>query len=676
MPKEWYERPMRIVALQCNYEGGRDGTLAVADTWAEMGFNVEQLLHPMADGYSALFDPARHGDLLDVYIARAREKGLRSILYMNCHILGPARNDRREEWAQRDADGGFPKMYDTYYACCINSPWREHFFEAIDSLISLDIDGIFLDGPSQVSGGCRCEHCRAKYHELFGGDLNADDPDRAAFWRASRDAFLRECRRRLKRTGQERIFYFNFGVRHSDKASVLDALEINDLVGTEGGFMFYRPPRDAGLWEPTLAAKLLEAVAPEKPRVIFVAGDQKPWSWVMHTPAETRLCLASSSANAANVWYGLHNATRMLDTPGGRAARRMIRFLADHQDIYDATESAARVAVMYSFDTWANYRTAVAESDLYDEAGQRPESAGDFGQAFDGLCGALARSSVPFDVVADLPHSLARLDRYDVVFLPTCACLSDEAADALRRFAGDGGTVAATFDSSLYDADGAARGDFGLADVLGVSTSGRVLDYQNFNYFSPAAEHELFAGAERPLYPAPEFVIDVTAAEPADVLAEFRGLMAGRYVDVEPPERPAIVLHRFGEGRGIHFAGTFAEMCRTYAPPELRRIVANVARLFAASPARLEGAVGNVELVARTQGDRLIVHLVNYAGLVPRPFEAVAPQRGARLVLPGRSDSSRVEALVAGRTCDWEERADGIVISLPDLREYEVIVVT
>lgn len=73
----WYERPMRIGALQCNLEGGQKQTMAVMDKWLKQGVNVEQLFHPCADSYAALFDERRHGRILRRYLAAAHRKGLR-----------------------------------------------------------------------------------------------------------------------------------------------------------------------------------------------------------------------------------------------------------------------------------------------------------------------------------------------------------------------------------------------------------------------------------------------------------------------------------------------------------------------------------------------------------------------------------------------------------------------
>lgn len=674
--RQWYEKPMRIAALQCNFEGPPEKTLEVADKWGRIGFNVEQLFHPMADCYSALFDPAKHTDILSDYIERAKVNGLRLIVYLNVHILGPSLAVHADDWAQRTDDGTFPKLYDTYYATCFNSPWRDFFFSSLDKLVEFDIDGVFLDGPVTISGGCRCPHCRELHRSRYGKDI-ADDDNLREFLRVSRAEFLKKAYGTFKAAKPEGVFYMNLGVMHArgSHTSLAEALEYNDIVGTEGGFMFYAPAKNAYLWKATIAAKVLEAVAPRKPRVIFMAGDQKPWSWYMHTPSETRLCIASTVASGANIWYGLHGSTRLLDTPGGRAGAEMIRFLADNETHYDATESAARVAVMYSYDTTAIYGSSMDPSDFYgtDEQGKKLE--GDFSAAFQGVCDVLSRSGVPFDVITEMDLSREKLARYDCVFLATCACMSDETLELFRRYVRGGGNIIASFDTSLYDSDGNKQDDFGLADVFGVSFGGKAVPYHNFNYFSSCGRHELFAGVEIPLIPAPLVGLEVEAVS-SSVLARFHGCMPGRYVELTGPEKPAIVLNKFGRGKSLYFAGTFAEMAAEYNPIEYRRIFANAAAWLADSPVVLEGALGSVEVTVRRRDSELIVHLVNYAGVGPRPFESVAPQEHLSLRVRTAGSYTKARALVAGHDCELRTEGSETVIRVPALAEYEVIVIT
>ena len=61
MNDSWWNRPIRIAALQYN---GESAPMAVPALWREAGFNVEQLLHVFGDGYHAAFDESRHGEVL------------------------------------------------------------------------------------------------------------------------------------------------------------------------------------------------------------------------------------------------------------------------------------------------------------------------------------------------------------------------------------------------------------------------------------------------------------------------------------------------------------------------------------------------------------------------------------------------------------------------------------
>lgn len=697
---EWYEKPLRIAALQCNYEGGR--TLQVVDRWAAMGFNTEQLFHPMADGYTALFDEKRHGKTLRAYLAKAHGNGMRVILYANVHIIAARDNGKRDAWAQRSADGTWPLLYDTHYACCFNSAWRERFFGALDSLAAYGIDGIFLDGPVVIAGGCHCASCRALYRRMHGGTLaRADVESRRGFIRESKDGFLKEAYARFKKARPEAVFYINLPVMHphASYVSIPDALAYNDLVGTEGGFMPYGPARNGYLFRPGQHARVLEAVAPDKPRVIFMAADHKPWSWYPHTPAETALCIASSVANGAGIWWGLHGSTRLLSTAGGRAAGECMRFLARHERHYTGALSAARVAALWSYDTDREYAGAVEKTDFYggDSGAPKAGSAGSWTQAINGTCDALARCGVPYDLVTDIGLTAEKLSRWDCLVLPTCACLSDGAAAAIRGYVKRGGNLLATFDTSLYGPDGKRRRDFALADVFGASFAGGVTAYKDFNYmafaggegFPPgakagrtsakdspgaaAAARKLLAGIDVPYLPAPSFGIEVKVRPGALVLARFRSPMAGRYVDITPARSPAIVRNRYGKGTCLYAAATLAEMLDTFSLPEHVGLFVNMVDALSRRDYRLPGAV-NMELCVRAQEGRHVIHLVNHAGILPRPFQAVAEQAGLELLVRPGLRVKRARALAAGKALKIARDKAGDRIELPPVGGYEVVV--
>lgn len=679
----WYNRPMRIAAMQCNFEGSQAKTLRVPNKWQKMGFNVEQLFHPTADSYSALFNKRKHGALLKRYLKEAKANRLRVIMYLNVHVLGPSLFSKKETWAQRAADGSFYMFYDIYPACCVNSPWRDYFFQSLEDLKDYDIDGVFLDGPLVAGGGCHCQSCQEKYRREFGRAMKKD-ADLWEFNRKSLNDFSRESYRRFKVVKPDGLHYINLGVMHltGSYMRLPDALDYNDIVGTEGGFMFYGPPKNAYVYKPSISAKVLEAVAPDRPRVIFMAGDQKSWSWVMHTGPETTLCIASTIANGANIWYGLHGSTRLLDTNGARAARRILRALSRMDEVLASTRACSRVGVMYSLATEKYYRKVKEQTDLYGSSkeGGAAGYLGNFTTAFQGACEALSQSAIPFAAVTDFHLTLKRLRAFDCVILPTSACLDDETISMLREYVAMGGRLVASFDTSLFDGEGKMRRDFGLADVLGVSFGNAVLELKNFNYFMPGQNHRLWDGFSQPLFPAPAFALSVTPRKRAQVLAKFLKPLAGRYVPLTAPDKPAAVWNRFGKGESLYLAGTFCEMANDYAPPEFRRLLANTITWLAPDSIRLDGGVGNVEITVRRPQDeklkRLIIFLVNYAGVPPRPYEKIAPQTGVSVRVPRAYGSfSRARSLVNKKAYLIRREAGGLRIVVPELIEYDVLVV-
>jgi hypothetical protein len=317
------------------------------------------------------------------------------------------------------------------------------------------------------------------------------------------------------------------------------------------------------------------------------------------------------------------------------------------------------------------------ESDLYAKdkrTGPRP--AGNSTESFQGFYDMLARSSLPFDVVTDLSDSLERLGRYDCLILPTCACLSDRTLAAVRRFVREGGRLIATHETSLFDEKGNRRPDFGLADVLGVSRQGEELACAAFNYVQVTEEDKLFDGIPIVNLPAPAIGMNVRTLGRAEVLARFRRPMAGRYdsLYLPPTGGPAIVRNRFGKGVSLYLAGTFGEMAASYNPDEYRTLVRNAVRMWAKQPVRLEGALGNVEMTVRIGPGRMMVHLINYAGLPPRPFTRVSPQAGLRLCVREGGKFRRARTVLGKGRCALRRQGSRLWVVLPPLEEYEVVV--
>jgi len=655
--RKWYEKPMRMCALQTSHGGEGIGALKV---WKGMGFNVEQLMHAIGDGYYAVFEE-RHEPILSEYLARAHRMGIRIILYVNTHMLGASAGERVDEWSARDDQGTALSGYATFRIGCVNTTWGQWLIESTVRACELGVDGIFSDGP--IMRECHCEACRARR------PASREPRDFAV---DSAVEFMRRLYGAIKAVDPEIICYQNL---HAGGTETERFLPYNDLVGSEGGFMFYSPPSGAYLWKPSITAKMLESIAGGKPTVVFCAADQKPWSLYPHAPAETKLLFAPCVANGASVWYGPHFPLKLLKGPSGRAATEINTFLAEHERWYDDTESAARVALMYSPTSAALYRTSTEASDFYtDAAGATAEGIGDVQASFNGFATMLYQSQIPFDVVRE-GASAAELKRYKCVVLPTCPCLSDEAVARLREYVAGGGSVIAAGDVAFFDEKGELRAKPALADVLGV-TFGGLHTFDTHDYVEVSGRSALMRGVDGALFPAPRHGFKVEARRGAKVLGRYHEPMPGRYVELTPLSTPAIVQNGFRKGRALYLAGDFGEFYSEFATKEHRRIVAAAARTFARPRVAVEGGPLSLEVTHRRKrdGSADLVHLVNYTGGMARPLEEVIPLRGLTLQVRGIGKVTSARSLATGRKLKCESAAGGkLVVRLPELAEYDVI---
>ena len=91
-----------------------------------------------------------------------------------------------------------------------------------------------------------------------------------------------------------------------------------------------------------------------------------------------------------------------------------------------------------------------------------------------GVYQALIEARIPFEMVHDGLLDAEHLAPFKMLILPNIAALSDAQCDQLRDFVARGGSLVATFETSLYDEWGERREDFGLGDLFGVRFAGQV----------------------------------------------------------------------------------------------------------------------------------------------------------------------------------------------------------
>jgi beta-galactosidase GanA len=113
---------------------------------------------------------------------------------------------------------------------------------------------------------------------------------------------------------------------------------------------------------------------------------------------------------------------------------------------------------------------------------------------------ALIEARIPFEMVHDRLLDAAHLAAFKVLILPNIAALSDLQCRQIREFVERGGSVVATYETSLYDEWGVRRPDFGLASLFRRVLRRRHVDARMMNSYL-RLESDPETGKRHPCWP-------------------------------------------------------------------------------------------------------------------------------------------------------------------------------
>ena len=212
----------------------------------------------------------------------------------------------------------------------------------------------------------------------------------------------------------------------------------------------------------------------------------------------------------------------------------------------------ARVAMVYSQQTAWFYAGEQARQKVEDPAL--------------GMYHALVEARVPFEMVHDRWLDSAHIDQFKTLILPNIAALSDAQCQQLRDYVRRGGSLIATYETSLYDEWGVKRTDFGLADLFGASFQGSVEGPMHNSYLRLETDaqtgraHPILRGLEN----APRIIngvwrLEVRATEkvtnmPLTLIPSYPDLpMEKVYPRVLKTDNPQVFLREFGKSRVVYF---------------------------------------------------------------------------------------------------------------------------
>ena len=585
------------------------------------------------------------------------------------------------DWIAVTADGR-PRRHwanAALWVTCALGPYNFEFMDRVHREIvsRYRVDGIFGNRWAG-SGDCYCEHCRANFKDATGLELprTQDAHDRARreyiVWRRARLTQLWKLWDASIRAINPEARFIPNGPPDLATAGELAPIQFADYQARRG----LTPP-----WSNGRRAKELRSVMGRRPiGGIFSVGLEEPYRWKdsVQSDAEIRLWVAEGTANGARPWVTKFSGV-MYDRRWLSIVERIYQWHAGAERYLRNEAPLARVAMVHSEQT-ATFH-----------AGPPPrDRAGDHVM---GMYHALIEARVPFELVHESQLGPDRLDPFKLLILANTAALSAAQCAAIRAYVDRGGSLLATFESSLYDERGQRRDDFGLADVFGVSfASGPDGPMQN-SYLSLDADpasgrrHPILDGLDdtpRIINGVWRLTVRPRAAFPSPItlIPTYPDLpMEDVYPRVAHTDTREVYLRDLGRSRVVYFPWdidrTFWEVLSVDHGRLLRNAIAWAAN--EEPPVQVTGP-GILDVSVWRQRESMTVHLVNLTNpmMMKGPLRELIPigPHRVRIRLPDGSRGTKASLLVANAALPPADSTQGtMTVTVPSILDHEVIAI-
>lgn len=700
--EDWFDRPMRWVQLTLvENDPGRFDPRFWLDYFRRLHADAATLSAGGIVAYYPTDVPLHHrsawladtdpfGDL----VKGCRAMGMRVLARTDPHAAREEVRAAHPDWISVTRDGEPRRHWANreLWVTCALGPYNFEFMDGVHREIvsRYDIDGIFANRWAPQGGDCYCEHCQRNFRTATGHDLprTADrrDPVRRAYaqWRKARLTELWKTWDATIRAVRPAARFIPNGPPDMKTAGDMEApIQFADNQARRG----LAPP-----WGNGRRAKEYRSVMGRRPvGAIFSVGLEEAYRWKdsVQSEPEIRLWVAEGTANGARPWITKFSGV-LYDRRWLPVVERIYDWHHRHERYLRNEEPLARVALLYSEQTlalgnpWAP--PAVSADDSRRLANDRPDDH------TLGMYHALVESRVPFELVHEAFLTPDRLDRFKLLVLANAASLSDAQCAAIRGYVGRGGSLLATFASSLFDESGTRRPDFGLADLFGASFNGRVDGPMQNSYLSLDADpatgtrHPILNGLEdAPRIVNGVFRLDVRPAaafpSPITLIPTYPDLpMEDVYPRVPRTTTREVYLRELGKSRVAYFPWDISRAFWEVMAVDHLRLLRNAVAWAANEPPPVEvEGPGVVDVTIWRQRDSMTVHLVNLTNpmMMKGPLREVIPVGPLRLRVrvPGGARPKGVRLLTAGTPARVQETGGVLALTVPSVDVHEVVAI-
>jgi hypothetical protein len=688
-PAGWFDRPMRWAQLTLvENDPGQFDPQFWLDYFRRLHADAATLSAGGIVAYYPTEVPLHHrsawlgaSDPFGTLVSGCRAQGMVVVARTDPHAVRDDVKAAHPDWISVTA-AGEPRRHwanaDLWVSCALG-PYNFEFMDQVHREIvsKYRVDGIFANRWAPQGGDCNCVHCQQNFRAATGRDLprtpDRRDPTRRAFieWRKARLTELwKKWDATVRGVNPDARFIPN-GPPDMKTAGDLADIQFADYQARRG----LTPP-----WGNGHRAKEYRSVMGRRPvGGIFSVGLEEPYRWKdsVQSEPEIRLWVAEGTANGMRPWVtkfsGVLHDRRWLPI-----VERIYEWHFQHERYLRNEAPLARVALLHSEQT-ETYHPGVAQGDRADDHVL-------------GMYHALVESRVPFELVHEAFLTPEGLDRFKLLILADAAALSDAQCSAIRAYVERGGSLLATFASSLFDEAGNRRGDFGLADVFGVSFGGRIDGPMQNSYLRLDADpatgrrHPILNGLED----APRIVNGVFRIEvrprlafpsPVTLIPSYPDLpMEDVYPRVARTDTREIYLRDLGRSRIAYIPWDIDRTFWDVMCVDHLRLLRNAVTWTAneAPPVEVEGP-GIIDVTIWRQRGSMTVHLVNLTNpmMMKGPIREALPigSLRVRVRLPAGARPTKVQLLTAGTTVAVQPLDGVLTLTVPSVEVHEVVAI-
>ncbi len=598
----------------------------------------------------------------------AKKRGLHTIARYSPDLNWGDALAAHPEWFMRDEQGHPKTTPDTpeLFQTCMFSTYMTDYFPAVIREVNsrYDMDAHYSNGwPSFSLPVCYCNICR-----------QLPPPGTPAYWDKfnARVEQLWKLYDSLATEKKASSFYFpniGNGIRATPNLAQFGKYCPWFQADNQG-----RGGQPAPIWGAAQQGRVCHAVLDGGMAAnVTAAWSTGPirWRQVTKTAAETHMWFGETLASGMVPYYHKVGGEDGLgeDLRWEKIGRDYFQWIARHDAHFVNKRSIANIGVVFG------QRTQLFYQQPHDVSKQ---------ETFDAMYYALLEGRFLFDLVHEDRLEIDRIKKYSALILPNTALLSDAQCRQLREYADQGGSLLATFETSMYNEANERRADFGLADVFGIHLAGVMTGRRgNSNPYMARIEraHPILDGfVDTHWIPGAEYLLPLKPVE-NPVLTVVPSYVAYppelSYPPISHTNQPAAVLTERGQSRLAYFPGDIEATMWRSGHTDLSRLLQNTIRWVSRdeTPVRIEGH-GLIEAFAWETEPGFAVHVLNYTN--PNAHKGwmhalypIGPQQ-VTFRLPAGRRVTRIELLRAERDIPFHMAGGSVEFTIPSVADNEV----